>query len=213
MKIQVDNLTVSYEKNKILNKVSFKLSKGEHISILGRNGSGKSTFLKSIVNLIEKESGTIKINDKDINDDNSFLKSVGFLFQNPNDNFVTSDVKDELIFRMENVSISSELMNDRIDSIATQLNIEHLLERKISTLSEGEKQRVALASILIADKDILLLDEPTSMLDSYNSKVFNSLINELKDVSIILITHKKSEIKKTDKVYELKNGSLKEVKK
>ena len=212
MKIDVKGLSIIYDGNEILKDISFNVSQGDHISILGKNGSGKSTFLKSLVNLTNVEKGTILVDGINIKESNDFLKSIGFLFQNPNDQFVTSDVKDELIFRMENISVPANEMDSKIEEVTKQLKIEHLIDRKISTLSEGEKQRVALASILIADKTILLLDEPTSMLDSYNSKLFNELINGLKDMTIILVTHKKSEMKNSDKVYELKDGSLNEVK-
>ena len=204
MKIQIKDLKVLIDKKEILSNISFDIMEKDNISIMGDNGTGKSTLLKSIMGLVNYE-GEIIFKDLDR------IKDIGFVFQNPEEQFVTSNVFSELIFRQENMGIAREEMESNIDSVLTKLNLIDFKNKDIAELSGGEKQRVALATQLVVNKKVLLLDEPTSMLDSLNAKQFNDLISSL-DVTVVRVTHKLSETKNSNKIFELVEGNLRRVK-
>lgn len=183
----------------ILNDVSLNIKKGEFIGIIGPTGSGKSTFCYLLNGLIPHSingyfSGTVKINDIDTKHSSvdNLSSIVGYMLQEPSFQIATPYVESEIAFGMENLSIAPEEMQNRINEVLKILGIIHLRNKPTSDLSEGEKQRVILASILAMRPEILVLDECTSMLDV---KSKNELANTLKflhsdqDKTIVMIEH------------------------
>ncbi len=143
-----------------LDKLSLEIASGEGLAVMGRNGCGKSTLAHIISRLVKPTGGDLQIGlDRDS------ATAIGLLFQNPDNQFVALTVEKEVAFALENLSIPLDDMRDRVDEILVALGIAHLKGRLINSLSGGEKQRVALAGIMIANPKILILDEPDSYLD------------------------------------------------
>ena len=208
MKIEVRDLSFSYSDNKILDKVSFSINSGENVVLIGSNGSGKSTLLKSLLGLKNTPENTILYGDKDITDNNNYLLDIGFVFQNPEDQFVHSIVEDELAFRMENIGMPRLKISTKIDEVLKTLNISELKNKKVNELSGGQMQKIALASQLALDNKILVLDEPTSMLDIKSAHDFNESLKLFKGMTLLRVTHKADEILTADRVLVLHNGKI-----
>lgn len=212
--IEVDNLYFSYDQNSktnIIDNVSFSINDYEWVSILGHNGSGKSTIAKLLIGLLEASKGTIKydgvlLDEKSVN---KIRKNVGIVFQNPDNQFVGFNVKYDIAFGLENHQIPREEMVKLIEEYTTKVDMNEYLEREPHTLSGGQKQRVAIAGILAMNCDIIILDEATSMLDPEGTEDIIGLICELKTKykkTIITITHDLSLANMSDRVIVLKDG-------
>lgn len=198
MFLKVKGLKYSFENSNIIKDVTFNLKKGEKILISGANGSGKSTLLKLIAGI--KKADGVEFNGK----------RIGFVFQNPEDQFIYEKVSEELAFGLENQGIPREEMENRIYSTLKKLNILELKNRDINTLSGGQKQKVAIASQLILNVDLLILDEITSMLDPKSTKEVHDVIKNLENVSIIKVSHDKKEVNMMDKILIFDDGVIKE---
>lgn len=211
--IDVQNVSFAYSEEKLtLNNVSFSIEKGEWIAILGHNGSGKSTLAKTLVGLLEPQSGEIHINSTKLTEETAFdlRKKVGIVFQNPDNQFVGVTVRDDIAFGMENLCVPREEMLARIDFYANKVGMEEYLDKQPSNLSGGQKQRVAIAGILAMRSDILIFDEATSMLDPYTR---NDLIHYIKTLNkegftVIMITHDVNEAILADKIMIMKQGEI-----
>lgn len=189
--MEVSKLNFEYEKgSKTLNNINFKLHQGEIMSVMGENGAGKSTLFKIICGLIDSYTGKVLIeneNLKKISMDKR-IKKIGYLSQNPNDYFGRETVFDEVGYTLENIN---EYDEKRISNVLELLNLTHLKDRNPRDLSGGEKQRTAIACTLVADPDILILDEPTRGMDSIAKEKLGGIIKELssRGKAIVLITH------------------------
>ncbi|MBC2397749.1 ABC transporter ATP-binding protein [Clostridium tetanomorphum] len=189
--MEVNKLNFEYEKgSKTLNNINLKLHKGEIMSVMGENGAGKSTLFKIICGLIDSYTGKILIeneNLKKINMDKR-IKKIGYLSQNPNDYFGRKTVFQEVGYTLENID---EYDEKRVSDVLKLLDLTHLKDRNPRDLSGGEKQRTAIACTLVADPDILILDEPTRGMDSTAKEKLGGIIKELssRGKSIVLITH------------------------
>lgn len=203
------------EEGMILESLSLSIPKNSYTCIVGRNGTGKSTLLKIIAGLIIPTSGLLFINGTQVTDDNVdelIAKQVGIVFQNPDSQFVGSTVGEDIAFGLENDNIPFDKMQPLIDEMAKKLNLTDLLDREPTKLSGGQMQRVALASILIRNPSILLLDESTSMLDPLSKREMIEMFKELKEkfpeLTIVSVTHETSEIEKADYVVALDHERL-----
>jgi ABC-type nitrate/sulfonate/bicarbonate transport system ATPase subunit len=179
--LEVKNLYVSYGERDILKNISFSLSKGETISIIGPSGCGKSTLLLSIANLKENTSGNISNKFKDTN---LILQSNGL--------FPWKTIKENIQLGLIIKGISKDKIKKSTEKIALNLNIEHILDKYPSEVSGGEKQRTALARALVLDSDLLLMDEPSSALDSINKENFQNILCRIQkeyNMSYIIVTH------------------------
>jgi len=166
--IEFNKINFGYEKNlPILKDISFVINEGEYICVVGHNGCGKSTISKILIGLLKPWSGEIKLFDQIIDQSNYHLlrENIGVIFQNPENQFVGLTVEDDIAFGLENKQIDPLKMENIIISVAKTLKIDKLLKLGPQNLSGGEKQKVAIASILAMEPKIIVFDEATAMLD------------------------------------------------
>ncbi len=218
--LKVSNLSYSYSdtNKKILNKLNLVVKKGEIISIVGKSGCGKSTFLLTLNNIIPKIlkgslSGNIKLFNEDIKNRevSDLAKLVQIMFQNPEEQFFSFSVIDELSFGLKNIGFSDLEIKNKINEIVSLFNIKHLLERGVDELSSGEKQLIILASLIIMKPNILVLDEPTANLDPYQTKRLGLLlkkINKVYGTTIIIVEHDLDFIKISTRILYFDKGKL-----
>ena len=179
--LEVKDLYVSYGEREILKNISFSLYKGETLSIIGPSGCGKSTLLLSLANQKEIKTGNIS---NEFKDTNLILQSNGL--------FRWKTVKENIKLGLIVKGSSKEDMEKSIDKIALDLNIKHVLDKYPAEIRGGEKQRTALARALVLNSDLLLMDEPSSALDSINKENFQNIlckIQEQYNMSYIIVTH------------------------
>ena len=184
----------------ILQDVDLQIGDGEFVLVVGVSGSGKSTLLRCLNGLIPHFyggtiGGRIRVADRDPihSQPRQMSATVGFVFQDPETQFVVDTVEDELVFAMENHDLPQATMRKRVEEVLDQLSIAHLRRRRISTLSGGEKQRVAIASVLTLQPQVLVLDEPTSQLDPQAAEEVLTVLQKLNadlGLTIILSEHR-----------------------
>lgn len=218
--IEVKNVSYKYptSKSEVLTNVSFSVEKGEFCSIIGSNGSGKTTICNALRGFIPsffkgELKGEIIIDGKNINDysEGELASKVGFVFQNP---FIQiSGVKDtvyeEVAYGLENLGIEVEEIHKRVENMLKFLQIEYLKDKNPMALSGGQKQRIALASILVMEPDVLIIDEPTSQLDPQGTEEVFETIKLMKEMgkTIILVEHKIELIAQhSDKIVVMNKG-------
>lgn len=212
--IEVSHLTFSYDgKNDILKDVSFSIPKGSYTTIIGHNGSGKSTMAKLIIGLLEAKKGKIQILGKELTEESVYeLRShVGIVFQNPDNQFIGSTVADDIAFGLENHCVEQEKMQGIIEDVASRVGMTDFLSAEPTKLSGGQKQRVAIAGILAIEPDIIIFDESTSMLDPQGKASINAQIRKLheeKNITILSITHDMEEVAQSENVIVLENGEI-----
>ncbi|MFQ5578728.1 MAG: energy-coupling factor ABC transporter ATP-binding protein, partial [Anaerolineae bacterium] len=183
-----------------LNGISLTILPGELMLVIGPSGAGKSTLLRSINGLVPhfyggSVGGTVTVHGRNpiAEGPGSMSDLVGLVFQNPESQFVTEVVEDELAFAMENHNLPPTLMRKRIEEVLDQLSIAHLRRRRVSTLSGGERQRVAIGSVLTLQPKVLVLDEPTSQLDPQAAEEVLNVLHKLNQdlgLTIILSEHR-----------------------
>ncbi len=187
--LNIKNLKCKYDSKQVLKDINFTVNKGDFISIMGPNGGGKSTLLKSIMGLKDYK-GTITLYDKDAKkmDIRSIAEHIGYVSQNPNDYLSKHSVYDEVKFTMDNYGIYDEKV---IQEVLKQLEIDELQHKNPRDLSGGQRQRVAIASILVLKPEIILLDEPTRGLESALKSKLGHILKKLnaEGTAIILVTH------------------------
>jgi len=193
--------------------VTFSVKRGEWVSVVGHNGSGKSTIAKLLNGLLMPESGEIQIFQTKLDKSTvwDIRKQVGMVFQNPDNQFVGTTVQDDIAFGLENNGIPREKMIDRVNEAIRLVGMEQYLEHEPHHLSGGQKQRVAIAGIIALRPDIIILDEATSMLDPKGrSEVLETVRNLRKsqDITVISITHDLEEAIIADKVIVMNRGRV-----
>ena len=214
--IEVRNLKYKYDsesENYTLNDVSFQVKKGEWLSIVGHNGSGKSTTVRLIDGLLEAESGDIIISGDKLTVENVWEKrrQIGMVFQNPDNQFVGATVEDDVAFGLENQGLDYNLMVERVQQALELVGMQNFKEREPARLSGGQKQRVAVAGVVALRPDIIILDEATSMLDPEGRLDLIQIVKKIKDsnqLTVISITHDLDEIALSDRVLVMKEGQV-----
>lgn len=214
--IEVKNLNYRYDhksEDYILKDVSFHVKQGEWLSIVGHNGSGKSTTVRLIDGLLEAESGDIIISGDKLTADNVWEKrrQIGMVFQNPDNQFVGATVEDDVAFGLENQGMDYPMMVKRVHEALELVGMQNFKEREPARLSGGQKQRVAIAGVVALQPDIIILDEATSMLDPEGRLELIRTVKEIKDknhLTVISITHDLDEISLSDRVLVMKNGQV-----
>lgn len=196
-----------------LKDISFTIKQGEWIAIIGHNGSGKSTLAKTINGLLLPESGSVKVGNQTLNEENiwSIRQMVGMVFQNPDNQFVGSTVEDDVAFGLENQGIPREEMVIRVQDALEKVRMIDFAKREPARLSGGQKQRVAIAGVVALRPDIIILDEATSMLDPEGREEVISTIKKIKDESnltVISITHDIDEAANANRILVMKQGEL-----
>lgn len=221
--VSLQKVRFSYDGGKtwILDEIDLEIAYGQRIAIIGKNGSGKSTLAKIIAGLSSPDSGIvtlcgIKVFEANNVDSKAYQKareSIGALFQSPEDQIVTTVVEDDVAFGLENLCASKEFMKQNISNALRAVNMENHRFSDPSNMSGGQQQRVAIASSIATKSKLLVLDEPTSMLDSCAKEDVNKLFNKLQTsgTTIVQVTHKISECKNADRILMLENGKLRDV--
>ena len=193
--LNVKKLNFSYEEGvPVIQDVSFSVEEGTYTTIIGHNGSGKSTIARLIAGLLEKESGEIVIDGLELNmkNLNAIRNRVGIVFQNPDNQFIGSTVRDDIAFGLENHCVPQNEMDDIINTYAAKVGMTKYLDHEPTKLSGGQKQRVAIAGVLAMKPKILIFDEATSMLDPQGKEEIKRVIHELHEdahMTILSITH------------------------
>lgn len=212
--VEVSHLSFSYDgQNDVIKDVSFEIPKGSYTTIVGHNGSGKSTIAKLLIGLLKAKSGEIKILGNTLNEENvySLRNHAGIVFQNPDNQFIGSTVADDIAFGLENHCVPQEQMQAIIEDVAARVNMSNFLDSEPTKLSGGQKQRVAIAGILAIAPDIIIFDESTSMLDPQGKASINEQIQKLHDernITILSITHDMEEVAQSEYVIVLKDGKV-----
>jgi len=212
--ITVKNLKFSYDlQTDVVNDVSFSVEKGSYTTLIGHNGSGKSTIAKLLIGLLEKGSGEILIDDMELTEANLEVirRKIGIVFQNPDNQFIGATVRDDIAFGLENHQVDPKLMDGIINDYASRVDMIKYLDQEPTRLSGGQKQRVAIAGVLAMKPEILILDEATSMLDPEGKAEINALVTQLHKeygMTILSITHDIEEVKKSDQVMVMFDGKI-----
>ena len=212
--IEVKNLDFSYnETKKVIKNISFDIKKGDYVTIIGHNGSGKSTLARLLIGLLEAKSGSIKIDGLELNEENVYKirEKIGIVFQNPDNQFIGSTVRDDIAFGLENHMIPQGDMDDIINKYAKEVGLEEFLDKEPTALSGGQKQRVAIARALAMEPKILLFDEPTSALDP---EMVGEVLNVMKDLAsegmtMVVVTHEMGFAKEVgDRIVFMDGGNI-----
>ncbi len=214
--IELKNVSFRYDKTVEeyqIDTVSFHVKQGEWLSIVGHNGSGKSTVVRLIDGLLEAESGEIYVDGKQLTRETiwEIRSKIGIVFQNPDNQFVGATVEDDVAFGLENQGIPREEMLQRVEKAIKQVGMLEFKDREPSRLSGGQKQRVAIAGIIALRPTIIILDEATSMLDPEGREDLMAVMRELQkkfQLTIISITHDLTEIALSDRTLVFQKGKL-----
>ena len=214
--IEVQHLKYKYDNhanNYILKDVTFHVKQGEWLSIVGHNGSGKSTTVRLIDGLLEAESGEIFIDGDKLTLENVWEKRqhIGMVFQNPDNQFVGATVEDDVAFGLENQGVDYQTMFDRVHEALSIVGMQDFKEREPARLSGGQKQRVAIAGVVALRPDIIILDEATSMLDPEGRLELIQTVKKIKvqhGMTVISITHDLDEVALSDRVLVMKEGQV-----
>ena len=212
--IEVKHLSFGYDEDILtIDDISFQIQKGSYTTILGHNGSGKCTIEKLLMGLLEKKSGDIIVGGISLSEEtlSQVRNQMGIVFQNPDNQFIGSTVRDDIAFGLENNCVDPALMDDIINEYAKKVNMYEFLDHEPTKLSGGQKQRVAIAGILAMSPSIIILDEATSMLDPRGKNEINALVHQLnkdKNMTIVSITHDIEEAALSDYVILLSDGHV-----
>jgi energy-coupling factor transport system ATP-binding protein len=193
-----------------LSDVSFELSPGEYVGVVGPNGGGKSTLVRLLNGLLKPVSGRVLVSDHDpATEPFEVRKHLGVLFQNPENGLVAPFVEDDVAFGLENLGVPREEMQSRVAGAIRAVGLAGYERREPDTLSGGEKQRVALAGLLAVEPEILVLDEPTSMLDAAGRREVLEHLHALRSQKTVLhVTHHLEELTGADRILVLNGGEL-----
>ena len=220
--VQFKDYSFSYPSKKILNDINLTINQRDFVLICGPSGCGKTTLLMNLKNEIRPkgtEQGEILYNNKDLRtvDKITSASEIGFLFQNPENQFVCDTVIQELSFGLENIGTPTDEIRSRIAEMTTFFGLNNILHENIENLSGGQKQLVNLCSLLILKPKLLILDEPTSQLDPIASHDFLTILRRLNEefaITIIMTEHRIDNVfQLINKVIFIENGTIKEISK
>lgn len=220
MIIEFCDVSFNYNNVDLLKNINFKVDSGSWIAIKGDSGSGKSTICNLISGVIPRNikgkfSGKILLNNKDINNFSfkELVENIGIVFQDPNRQLFSISVLDEMAFSLENFNYSRDNMIKIIDDTLKLVGIEKLKNSTIQSLSGGEKQLVALASVLVLNPKVLILDESLSQLDDISTERMIKVIKKINQegTTIIMVEHSDDKLIYADKIFYLEDCRLKEI--
>lgn len=219
--LSLQHVNYSYEDDNgelipVLKDFSLEIQRGSFVCVLGHNGSGKSTLAKLLNGLYQpdQDSGPILVDGLDTRDEKNELevrRRVGLVFQNPDNQLVTTVVEEEIAFGPENLGLPRDELRKRVDEALLAVDMQEYREHATYKLSGGQKQRIAIAGILAMRPQILILDEPTAMLDPKGREEVLSAVRRLnreQGMTVILITHHMEEAAKADRVIVMQNGQI-----
>ena len=202
------------KEEKVLKDINIEIEKGSFTAVLGHNGSGKSTLAKHFNAILLPSGGKVYVKGMDTADENNIFnirQSAGMVFQNPDNQMVAALVEDEVAFAPENLGVEPKEIRRRVDECLEIVNMTKYAQSSPSKLSGGQKQRVAIASVLAMNPEILILDEPTAMIDPKGrSEVIKTIkmLNEEKDITVVLITHYMDEAAQADRTVVIDDGEI-----
>jgi len=216
--IRVENVSFSYKVNQdqqipVLQNVSLDVYPGEYLAIIGHNGSGKSTLSKHLNGILTPKTGDVYVNQINTRDRERIYEvrsQVGMVFQHPDNQIVATIVEDDVAFGLENIGIAAQEMRERIDTSLEAVGMSAFRHRPPHHLSGGQKQRIAIAGILAMRPQCIVLDEATSMLDSYGRQDILAVIRKLhrEGMTIVTVTHHMSEVAEADRVVVMEAGQI-----
>ena len=214
--IDIKDLKFKYDRGQegyTLNGVSFHVKQGEWLSIIGHNGSGKSTTVRLIDGLLKAESGQIFIEGQELTEENvwDIRHKIGMVFQNPDNQFVGATVEDDVAFGLENKGLPLEEMRKRVKDALVLVGMSKFANREPARLSGGQKQRVAIAGAVALRPRIIILDESTSMLDPEGRLELIKTMKNIREqygITVISITHDLDEIALSDRVLVMEEGRV-----
>ena len=214
--VDVKNLSFRYKESQEyydVKDITFHVKRGEWLSIVGHNGSGKSTTVRLIDGLLEAESGEIVIDGQRLTEENvwNIRRQIGMVFQNPDNQFVGATVEDDVAFGLENQGLSRQEMKKRVEEALDLVGMLDFKKREPARLSGGQKQRVAIAGVVALRPAILILDEATSMLDPEGRRELIETVKAIRkdyDMTVISITHDLEEVAMSDRVLVMKKGEI-----
>lgn len=212
--IRVDNVSFSYDDNRVLNNISLSVQEGEFVALLGHNGCGKSTMAKLFNVLLSPQSGTVTIDGitAETEDDIYEIRSrVGLVLQNPDNQLVATVVEEDVAFGPENLGVPPQEIRRRVDSALKAVDMYEYRSHAPHKLSGGQKQRVAIAGIIAMEPRCIVFDEPTAMLDPKGrQEVMDTIrhLNKSMGITIVLITHYMDEAVQADRVIVMDKGSI-----
>lgn len=218
--IKIENLSFAYsneetgQKTEVLKNVSLDIKRGEFVAILGHNGSGKSTLAKLMNAILVPTSGKVWANGIDTSDEARLFdirSSVGMVFQNPDNQLVTTIVEEDVAFAPENMGIPPAQIRERVDYALKTVGMYDFRRSAPHHLSGGQKQRIAIAGVLAMMPDVIVLDEPTAMLDPSGREeiIFTvSRLNREEGMTVVLITHYMDEAVRADRVVVMNRGQI-----
>lgn len=211
---KTENETGNEEKTEVLKNVNIEINEAEFVAVLGHNGSGKSTLAKHFNGLLLPMGGTVFVDGINTLDDDNYRevrKNVGMVFQNPDNQLVASIVEEDVAFAPENLGVKREEIRKRVDDALETVGMTEYRRHAPHMLSGGQKQRIAIAGVLAMKPEILVLDEPTAMLDpSGRREIMNTVkkLNEEEKMTVILITHYMDEAALADRIVVIDHGKV-----
>lgn len=214
--IKIENLHYTYpgDDAESLKGVSLEIERGSFVAVLGHNGSGKSTLAKQLNAILLPTEGKVLIDGIDTADENNLLKirsTVGMVFQNPDNQIVANVVEDDVAFAPENLGVEPAEIRERVDNALKAVDMYEFRLHAPHLLSGGQKQRVAIAGVIAMQPEVIVLDEPTAMLDPKGRREVIDTVTKLcreKGITIVLITHHMSECIDADRLIVMSNGDV-----
>ena len=212
--LDIQNLSYTYDKKNlgnIINNINFSMNQHEIIAIAGPNGAGKTTFLKLLIGLLKPQTGKIFINGTEVINPRELSNSIGFVFQNPDEQVFFPHVEEDIAFGLRNLGTPENEIDEKVHTVMHQLKITYLSGRTFFSLSFGEKKKVSIAGVVVTYPKIIILDEPTIGLDPWSKKDIVKIILDLaKDTSIILATHDFELLQQVNRILFLWEGKFRE---
>lgn len=213
--LSFEDVSFQYQEDSpwVLNNVNLHVQENEWVAIIGHNGSGKSTIAKLMNGLLFPQKGSVVVGGDELAEETiwEIRKKVGMVFQNPDNQFVGTTVKDDVAFGLENQGVPREEMVKRIKESLETVGMSNYEDHEPHRLSGGQKQRVAIASVLAVFPDLIIFDEATAMLDPKGRREIMNTVNHLREdreVSIITITHDLNEVVMADRVIVMNEGEV-----
>lgn len=218
--IEIKNLHFCYDADgenpseEVLKGIDLDIKHGEFVAVLGHNGSGKSTLAKHLNAILVPTEGTVTVDGIDTSDESRIFElrqRAGMVFQNPDNQIVSSIIEEDVAFALENLGVPYEEMRQRVDDSLKAVNMYEYRLHSPAQLSGGQKQRVAIAGIIAMRPKCIILDEPTAMLDPQGRKEVLSAIHRMNreyGITIVLITHYMDEAAQCDRVVVMDNGKI-----
>ena len=216
--IEIENLKFVYDdaektdNSEVLSGVTLSVKRGEFLAVLGHNGSGKSTLAKHLNSILVPTEGKVLVDGMDASDESliyDIRQKVGMVFQNPDNQIVATIVEEDVAFAPENLGVPSEEIRKRVDYALDAVNMSEYASHAPHMLSGGQKQRIAIAGVLAMKPSVLVMDEPTAMLDPIGRKEIMETVKKLnreEGMTVIMITHFMEEAAEADRVVVMQQG-------